>query len=65
MNDQDRPEPSPPGIKVRVTKNGVIQLVDRVTGRWLANVRWRPHGEVWVELAEEVAKAVVAEKAKH
>ena len=53
-----RKEPNPPGIKIRVAKDGVIQLVDRATGRWLANVRWRPCGEVWVELAEGVGKAV-------
>lgn len=53
------------GIKLRLAKYKHVRLVDRATGRWLANVRWRPRGEVWVELAEEVGKAVVAEKAKH
>lgn len=53
-------EPKPPGIKVRVAKGKHVQLVDRATGRWLANVRWRPCGEVWVELAENVQKLVSA-----
>jgi hypothetical protein len=55
MNRKD----NPPGIKVRVAKDGVVQFLDHATGRWLANVRWRPRGVVWVELAQCVKKALV------
>jgi hypothetical protein len=47
-----------PGIKIRTTKDMLVRLVDRVTGRWLANVRWRPCGTMYMELAEGVQKEV-------
>lgn len=40
-----------PGIKVRLARDGHLQLLDRVTGLWLASVRWRPRGEMWFELS--------------
>lgn len=50
-----------PGIKIRTAKETVLRLVDRATGKWLANIRWRPHGAVHVELADGVTKDLVAE----
>lgn len=50
-----------PGIKIRVAKDRLVQLVDRETGKWLANVRWRPSGTMYVGLAESVKKTVVHE----
>ena len=47
-----------PGIKIRLAKTGVVQLVDRETGKWLANVRWRPCGTMYVELADTVRKII-------
>jgi hypothetical protein len=49
------------GIKIRVAKDKMIQLVDRETGQWIANVRWRPCGVVQLEVSELVSKDVVAE----
>ena len=56
-----RRDDNPPGIKIRVAKDKMIQLVDRVTGTWIANVRWRPCGVVVVELKEDVRQEIVGD----
>jgi hypothetical protein len=48
-----------PGIKIRVAKDKHVQLIDRRTGVWLATVRWRPSGTMWLELAKHVRKSVM------
>ncbi len=52
---------NPPGIRIRVAKDRMIQLVDRETGQWIANVRWRPCGVVCLELGDNVSKLLAPE----
>lgn len=52
-----------PGIRLYIAHDRVVRLTDRSSGRWLANLRWRSHGQVYIELAEHVRKAVIEEQA--
>jgi hypothetical protein len=48
-----------PGIRIRLAKDRFLRLVDGETGKWLADVRWRPRGGIAVKLATFVSKASV------
>lgn len=56
-----KPTNQTPGIKIRTTKDKVVRLVDRQTGKWLANVRWRPCGEIYLEMGNNIDKEVKTE----
>ncbi len=59
VGDEGRDET--PGIKLRLAKDYMVQLTDRDTGRWLANVRWRPCGTMYVELSTDVRKGILTD----
>jgi hypothetical protein len=48
---------NPPGIKVRVSKDSALQLIDG-SGKWIATVIWRPRGELRVQLDEAIQKKI-------
>lgn len=49
------------GIKIRVAKNGSVLLFDRASGKWIATVKWRPHGELRIRLDEGVERKIVTD----
>jgi hypothetical protein len=48
-----------PGIKIRVAKDKHIRLVDGGSGKWIANVFWRPNGALSIELAQWVQRSIL------
>jgi hypothetical protein len=54
-------KPKTPGARNKISRRNMLRLVDADTGELIAIIRWRPHGEVFVEHAKHVRPKVTAD----
>lgn len=47
-----------PGARNKIPRGKLLRLIDADTGELLAMIRWRPHGEAYVEHAKHVKPSV-------
>lgn len=47
-----------PGARNKIPLGKLLRLIDADTGELLAMIRWRPHGEAYVEHAKHVKPSV-------
>lgn len=56
-----KPRRKTPGAKNKLALLKVLRLIDSDTGESVANIRWRPHGEVFVEYAAYIKPKVTTD----
>lgn len=62
---EDPRAPRPLGLKIRTGHDRVVRLIDTESGRWLASIRWRPCGTLYLDLPQSVRKEITLEGDVH